>query len=466
MLVRTTATGLAGLLALALCVCLCVGFGGASQLVAGTGDARLDGADASAVGPDPLEDVDAGAQGPRLLETSEGALDATVLAPGPRARPADQADVEHAGAPDPSAVENAARAEIDGALPDAAPHAGACRCVTAAPGPAERALDWLAAHATPEGGWSSAGFSRWCSGSARTDGATLDGTGSPTRDVHATALALYAFLGAGYTRRSEHRYGRIVATGLRALHARQADDGFVGDGPTLEAYEGHALATLTLVEAFGLTGSSVDKGPAIRALSRLSIMLRQLEPRALRPRTVAFAAMAWRTAHTIAVADDRAGKPASFVVPDEVFSRLRALADGWSRRDAEASDALRAWTSVLIDENEEGRDDRLRTLLANEPLAPPDPLGSESEADPLRWFFAGTATFRVGHEPWKAWETAMKPLLKDRQRADGGACDYDGSLDPLGPKRFERGRVESTACLALCAELWYRYDKVGAVFPR
>ena len=42
----------------------------------------------------------------------------------------------------------------------------------------------------------------------------------------------------------------------------------------------------------------------------------------------------------------------------------------------------------------------------------------------------------------------------------GDGRDERGSWDPVGPWGVDGGRVYSTAILAMCLEVYYRYDKV------
>ena len=91
---------------------------------------------------------------------------------------------------------------------------------------------------------------------------------------------------------------------------------------------------------------------------------------------------------------------------------------------------------------------------------------ADRASDALRWFLGSLTLFHAGGDAWKAWEAAMKPAIIDSQRTDEGACGYDGSWDPFGPRRGELGRVETTAWLVLAQEIWYRYDKVDSFLPR
>ncbi len=118
-------------------------------------------------------------------------------------------------------------------------------------------LQWLARHQAPDGHWSLNAF----------DG---DGhcncTGRGTHnDVAGTAFGLLPLLGAGMTHKSPgpfyRPYADPVRRGLDYLRHVENDKGDFGQG-----MYAHALATLTLCEAYGLTTDAGLKEPAQRAV--------------------------------------------------------------------------------------------------------------------------------------------------------------------------------------------------------
>jgi hypothetical protein len=96
------------------------------------------------------------------------------------------------------------------------------------------------------------------------------GAAGTSEDLEATAMALMAFLGAGYSHLSKDVYddipfGTVVKRGVQWLIDRQAEDGsFKGAGIVA-----HAWAALVLSEAFGLTASRPLQEPAQRAIDWL-----------------------------------------------------------------------------------------------------------------------------------------------------------------------------------------------------
>ena len=89
-------------------------------------------------------------------------------------------------------------------------------------------------------------------------------------DTAATALALLAFQGAGYTHR-EHRYASNVTAGLRFLIENQRQNGDLYLPMDEESNRSswlysHGIAALALCEAYGMTQDPALKEPAQRAL--------------------------------------------------------------------------------------------------------------------------------------------------------------------------------------------------------
>ena len=54
----------------------------------------------------------------------------------------------------------------------------------------------------------------------------------------------------------------------------------------------------------------------------------------------------------------------------------------------------------------------------------------------------------------------MTTSMVGNQRMDTDYCAFKGSWDPIDPWGGDGGRVYSTALLAMCLEVYYRYDRV------
>ena len=129
----------------------------------------------------------------------------------------------------------------------------------------ERALAWLGRHQGDDGFWSAAGYADCCGQCTPTGIHAAVDLSKHDHDVGVTALALLAFLGAGRT----HERSDAVLDGLKALLSAQDDDGCVGSRETEQYMYDHAIATLCLAEAYGMTQSRKLQRPAQRAVAFL-----------------------------------------------------------------------------------------------------------------------------------------------------------------------------------------------------
>src|SRR6185295_15657099 len=137
-----------------------------------------------------------------------------------------------------------------------------------------QSLVWLARHQNPDGGWSASGFAFCC------DRGSCSGAGDPAFDTGVTGLSLLAFLGAGYSQlskdqlidkqdlRRELHPGAVVKKGLQWLLARQDAEGCIGPPGPRFLYN-HAIATLALCEAYGMTAAQPLHEPAQKAVDFL-----------------------------------------------------------------------------------------------------------------------------------------------------------------------------------------------------
>ncbi len=110
------------------------------------------------------------------------------------------------------------------------------------------ALQWLAKHQMPDGGWSfDHGYSPMCRGQCRNPGMLKN-----TRAA-ATGLALLPFLGAGQTHKTG-KYKKTVQSGLKFLKTRIRVDRNIGSfsEPGGLMYS-HGIASIVLCEAYAMT---------------------------------------------------------------------------------------------------------------------------------------------------------------------------------------------------------------------
>ncbi len=113
---------------------------------------------------------------------------------------------------------------------------------------------------------------RWLASKQRSDGHWTMVEGAVQDDFGATGLALLPFLAAGITHKpnpddkSHAEYIRTVDLGIKWLIAKQPANGVMG---TRSKHYSHAICTMALCEAYGMTGDPVLKKPAQRGIDYL-----------------------------------------------------------------------------------------------------------------------------------------------------------------------------------------------------
>ena len=124
----------------------------------------------------------------------------------------------------------------------------------------ENGVDWIIRHQRPDGSWSLS-YQTQCQGPGCSGQASLES------DTAATGLALLPLLGAGHIHTQKSRYQLNVRKGLEWLvdHQDASGDLFVGGAPMAYLYS-HAIATMALCEAYGISGDQTLRRPAERAL--------------------------------------------------------------------------------------------------------------------------------------------------------------------------------------------------------
>jgi hypothetical protein len=135
-----------------------------------------------------------------------------------------------------------------------------------------RGLEWLSLHQANDGHWSLHDFPRHAREKPLPGLKTFvcDCVAGTNRknDIAATAFGVLPFLGAGITHKPpagkapQKDYTRTVHTALHYLMNRQNKDGYFGG----DAYA-HALASIALCEAYGLTSDPLLKASAQKAVN-------------------------------------------------------------------------------------------------------------------------------------------------------------------------------------------------------
>lgn len=356
----------------------------------------------------------------------------------------------------------------------------------------EDALRWLAAHQSADGGWEAEGFRKWCDGKI-ISGEGPDGAGKAQYDVGVTGFALLAFLGAGYTNRSDHAFGKVVANGLKYLRNVQDAEGCFGSRSTSHFVYNHAIAALAMVEAYGMTGSPNFKNPAQKALDFISISRNPyfawrygIKPGDNDTSVTGWMMMALKSAKLINEADKAGGRAESLTFDVDAFDGIKSWIDRMTDQDYgrvgyQQRGSGPARTPELVDKFPADKSESMtgvgmlaRIFLGEDPKTsdpikkgaelcaklPPKWDPNDGSIDMYYWYYATLAMYQVGGKPWDIWEKGLKSATIDTQRKDTDYCMYKGSWDPIDPWGPDGGRVYSTACQALCLQVWYRYPKV------
>jgi hypothetical protein len=334
----------------------------------------------------------------------------------------------------------------------------------------ERALDWLARHQDPDGRWDG-GVARYDDGSpAKGDddftvhcppGETCFGECAYWEaDTALSGLALLTYLGAGYTH-TEGRYAETVGKGIDYLLKQQRPDGDLRGRSRVVGMYCHAMATLSLCEAYALTGDGRLRAPAERAVTFL-VSSRARD------------GLAWRYEPGAPVGDTsilgwvvmglKSAKEVGIPTPNEASVRrgtlrwLDQVAAGVSKGlaryqpsdDVTPTMTAEAWVCrqfLGVGGPGAASSEAAQFLLQNE--------SDRGPTNVYYWYYATLALYQHGGEDWDRWNSKIRDRIVQLQCKTGhqtGSWEPDGSI--YGAKG---GRIYCTTLAALTLEVYYRY---------
>jgi hypothetical protein len=312
-------------------------------------------------------------------------------------------------------------------------------------------LRWLAAQQHKSGMWS-------------LSGPYADGSQSENPEA-ATAMALLAFQGAGYTPMSDpqHDFTPVVRRGWNALLKRLDSEGrFFHDIPTSHQLYTQAQCTIALCELYAMTGDAQYYEAAQRAVDYcVKVQSREggwrYEPGADSDMSVTgWVVMALQSA-----------RMAGIEVPSPVFERIEAFLDSVSRGSEAGYEvgsryAYQPRHGATLALTAEGllcrqylgwpRDDpRLAAgveyLLAN--------LPAWNNRNVYYWYYATQVLHHMEGQAWQTWNAEMRQLLPAHQEKRGRER---GSWDPRGDRWGDAGGRLYVTCLSLYVlEVYYRH---------
>jgi hypothetical protein len=293
-----------------------------------------------------------------------------------------------------------------------------------------------------------------------------------------TGLSVLAFLGAGYTHLSKDThdglcFGDVVRKALQFLLSRQDVEGCVGARTSKYLYN-HALATLALSEAYGITGSMLFKDQAQKAVDFLVAAQNpgagwrySARPGESDGAVTGWALLALRSAELSALAFPRStpeGGRAWFDATTDELGRTGYTARGTGKvyfpgvnEGFEHHDTMTAVaTSARIFIDKRAEDPRLRTASAL--LLKDLPSETALKRDYMYWFWATQAMCRIDGPSgpgWMAWGPIVKGVVVKLQ-------EKDGSWPPDDRWSADGGKVYATAINELTLQAYYCYaNRVG-----
>jgi len=323
----------------------------------------------------------------------------------------------------------------------------------------ERSLNWLASVQHPDGNWDA---DRYGSGKIQFDENRVDRMYAGIHsDTGVTALAILAFLGAGYT----HEVGPYTAQvdrGLQWLVKQQKPDGnLCGDATHFARMYCHAMATYAMAEAYGMqsdTTTDVRLKKPLQGAIRFIINNQHSESGGWRYRRGQAGDTSMFGWQLMAL---KSAEIAGLKIPSLVKQRMYRFLQKGSRgangglaayRQGEAvtetmtAEALFCKQMLGIQRSNPACVEAVDYLLQHVP--------SRSNLNLYYWYYGTLAMYQHGGAAWRTWNERVRDLLIAEQHTSG---EQAGSWDPYGRWGPYGGRIYSTALSTLCLEVYYRF---------
>lgn len=294
-------------------------------------------------------------------------------------------------------------------------------------------LKWLVQQQKADGSWSLQGYEQ------------LAPNMGP-QEVAATGFALLPFLGRGDSHQ-EGSYSQTIKLGLNYLIKQQQADGHFG-----VAMYNHAIATIAVCEAYGLT-----KDESLRPIAQKAIKY-IIEAQ--------HSGGGWR--YTPKQEGDTSvtgwcfialltGTRAGLDVPKEVLDRVSLHLDSVARPDGSyryhrtENPPSNSCTAIgILSRLHLGWDASKPELAKGISLVKADRPLSPMKTNLYSYFFATQAMYHVGGESWDFWNPKMRDMLIQKQGKDGSWSPVDDTLGKQG------GRLMITSLALLTLEVYYR----------
>ena len=345
----------------------------------------------------------------------------------------------------------------------------------------ELSLRWLAIHQNPEGYWDADNFDAQCPDGDRCTGhaglVKLDEEGNDRNyagkqaDTGVTALALLAFLGAGYTH-EEGQYADQIDRTVGWLLRQQRNDGYLGGKAThFEQMYCHAMAAYALAESLSmqsdLSSDARLRQPLARAVAYIIVNQnpdggwRYVQPSSsgLPPQSSDMSMFGWQLMALKSA--EIAGIPTPESTKTKMVLFLKERSQGPNKglagyriaggqqlppTDSMTAESLFCKQILGINRTNPASVEAVGYMLQRRPRS--------SSHNLYYWYYGTLAMYQIGGRDWGQWNEALRDSLIEEQRIKGHQA---GSWDPKPPWGSYGGRIFSTALSTLCLEVYYRF---------
>ncbi len=323
-------------------------------------------------------------------------------------------------------------------------------------------LDWIFRHQREDGSWN-------LDPSPQCKGASCPK--SPNKypsDAAATGLALMPMLGAGNIHTEPSKYQNCVKKGLAWLVAHQKEDGdlFSGGSGQTQMYS-HAIATMALCEAYGLSQDEKLKAPAQKAIDFIAAARCKTPPGGWRYNPGAAGDTSVFGWQMFAL---RSGALSGLKISNETWQGCRDYLDKAAADPYKATYSYEpggAYSAVmtaeaLLSRQYLGWHRNNEALIQGATLVAEDLQKSEAR-NIYYWYYATQMLHNMQGQVWQEWNVRVRDGLVAIQVGSGSGykgCDR-GSWDPTRPVvdqwGAEAGRHFLTCMSLLTLEVYYRY---------
>jgi hypothetical protein len=311
----------------------------------------------------------------------------------------------------------------------------------------ELSLAWLAAHQHPDGRWDADGFDRHCG--------KCGGEAAFDADVATTGLALLCFLAADHSHLKHGPYRDNVNRGIAWLKSVQREH---GDLRRTETMYSHAIATIALAEAYGMTRDESLRTPVEAAVDyMIKARNKQIGGWRYEPGQAGDTSVfGW------VVMGFTSAKRAGIPIPEEVFDASREWLDVVSTKRDRGLYAYQpgqkhtpAMTAEgLFSQQLLGRKRHETRMIQAASFLSDNLPNWSADANSYYWYYGTLAMYQHQGEAWERWNKAMTREILEHQITSGPAA---GSWDPTDRWSLIGGRIYQTALCTLSLEVYYRY---------